>query len=56
MIYYSDYHCSHLIAISGDQWPDDFGCLILEPRFTCQVWGRCSVDVRPDSQSAEVYA
>jgi hypothetical protein len=23
LIYCSDYKCSHSIAISGDQWPDD---------------------------------
>ena len=23
LVYCSDYHCSHWIAISGDQWPDD---------------------------------
>jgi hypothetical protein len=23
LIYCSDYHCSHWIAISGDRWPDD---------------------------------
>jgi hypothetical protein len=23
LIYCADYHCSHSIAISGDQWPDD---------------------------------
>ena len=23
LIYCSDYRCSHSIAISGDQWPDD---------------------------------
>jgi bifunctional non-homologous end joining protein LigD len=28
LIYCSDYHCSHWTAISGDQWPDDFGCPI----------------------------
>jgi len=29
LIYCSDYRCSHYIAISGDRWPDDVGCLIL---------------------------
>jgi hypothetical protein len=23
LIYCSDYHCSHWIAIRGDRWPDD---------------------------------
>jgi hypothetical protein len=26
LIYYSDYHCSHWTAISGDRWPLTFGC------------------------------
>jgi hypothetical protein len=40
LIYCSDYHCSHWIAISGDQWPDDVRLSDLEPRFTCQACGR----------------
>jgi hypothetical protein len=23
LIYCADYHCSHSVAISGDQWPDE---------------------------------
>jgi hypothetical protein len=37
MIYCSDYHCSHWIAISGDRWPDDVRLSDLEPRFTCRA-------------------
>ena len=42
LIYCSDYHCSHWIAISGDRWADD------EPKFTCQACGRKGADVRPN--------
>jgi hypothetical protein len=56
MIYCSDYHCSHWIAISGDRWPDDVRLSDLEPRFTCRACGRRGADVRPDWQSAEAYA
>jgi hypothetical protein len=56
LIYWSDYHCSHWTAISGDRWPDDVRLSDIEPRFTCQACGRKSADVRPDWQSAEAYA
>jgi hypothetical protein len=23
LVYCADYHCSHCLAISGDQWPDE---------------------------------
>jgi len=27
LVYCSDYHCSHSVAISADRWPDAmFGC------------------------------
>jgi hypothetical protein len=48
LIYCSDYHCSHSTTISGDRWPDDVRLSDLEPRFTCQVCGQRSGDVRPD--------
>ena len=35
LIYCSDYHCSHRIAISGDRWPDDVRLSDLESRFIC---------------------
>jgi len=56
LIYCSDYHCSHWIAVSGDQWPDDVRLSDLEPRFTCQACGRKGAEVRPDWQSVEEYA
>jgi hypothetical protein len=46
LIYCSDYHCSHWIAISGDRWPDDVRLSDIEPRFTCQACGRRGADVR----------
>jgi hypothetical protein len=38
LAYCADYRCSHSLAISADQWPDDLR--YLEPRFICQacVW------------------
>ena len=40
LVYCADYRCSHSIAISADQWPDDLRLSDLEPRFICQacVW------------------
>ena len=48
LIYCSDYHCSHWIAISGDRWADDVRLSDLEPKFTCQACGRKGADVRPN--------
>jgi hypothetical protein len=48
LIFCSDYKCSHSIAISGDEWPDDVRLSDLEPRFTCQACGRRGADVRPN--------
>jgi hypothetical protein len=36
LIYCQDYHCSHSIAVSADQWSDDVRLSDLEPRFICQ--------------------
>jgi hypothetical protein len=47
LVYCADYRCSHLLAISGDAWPDDVRLSDLEPRFTCQACGRRGADVRP---------
>jgi hypothetical protein len=47
LIYCADYKCSHSIAISADQWPDDVRLSDLEPRFSCQACGRKGADVRP---------
>jgi hypothetical protein len=35
LIFCSDYRCSHSIAISGDQWPDEVRLSDLESGFTC---------------------
>jgi hypothetical protein len=48
LIYCSDYHCSHSIAISADRWPDDVRLFDLEPRLVCQACGKRGADVRPD--------
>ena len=32
LIYCADYRCSHSIAISGDEWPDDMRLSDIEPR------------------------
>jgi hypothetical protein len=37
LIYCSDYHCSHSIAISADRWSDDVRLSDLEPRFVCEA-------------------
>ncbi len=48
LIYYTDYRCSHSIAISADPWPDDVRLSDLEPRFVCKACGKRGADVRPD--------
>jgi hypothetical protein len=48
LIYCADYHCSHSIAISGDQWPDDARLSDIEDRFVCKACGKRGADVRPD--------
>ena len=48
LIYCADYHCSHSIAISGDQWPDDVRLSHIEDRFVCKACGRRGADVRPN--------
>jgi hypothetical protein len=40
LIYCSDYHCSHSIAIKGDRWPDGVRLSDLEPRFVCKPVAR----------------
>jgi hypothetical protein len=47
-IYCADYRCSHSIAISGDQWPDDLRLSDIEPRFVCQACAKRGADVRLD--------
>jgi hypothetical protein len=48
LIYCSDYHCSHWMAINGDRWADDLRLSDLEPRFICKACGRRGADVRPN--------
>jgi hypothetical protein len=48
LVYCADYHCSHSIAISADQWPDHVRLSDLETRFTCKACGKRGADVRPD--------
>jgi len=47
-VYCCDYKCSHLLAISGDAWPDDVRLSDIEPRFVCTACGKRGADVRPD--------
>jgi hypothetical protein len=48
LIYCSDYKCSHHIAISADQWPDDARLSDIEDRFVCKECGKREADIRPD--------
>jgi hypothetical protein len=48
LIYCADYRCSHSIAISADQWPDDLRLSDIEDRFICQACGKRGADIRPD--------
>ena len=48
LIYCADYRCSHSIAISADEWPDDLRLSDIEHRFVCEVCGKRAADVRPD--------
>jgi hypothetical protein len=48
LIYCSDYKCSHSIAISADQWPDDVRLSDIEERFVCKECGKRGADIRPD--------
>jgi hypothetical protein len=44
----TDYRCSHSIAVSANQWPDDLRLSDIEHRFVCEVCGKRGADVRPD--------
>jgi hypothetical protein len=50
----ADFHYSHLIAMSADQWPDDLRLSDIEPCFVCQACGKRGADVRPKFSSAEM--
>jgi hypothetical protein len=49
LIFCADYKCSHSIAISADQWPDDMRLSDLADRFTCTACGKRGADVRPEA-------
>jgi hypothetical protein len=38
-IYCADHKCSHVVAVSVEDWPDDIRLSDLEGRFTCSVCG-----------------
>ena len=40
LVYCADFRCSHSIAISGDDWPDDVRLSDIEPRFVCRACGK----------------
>jgi hypothetical protein len=48
ILVYSDYRCSHSLALMADQWPDCMRLSDLEPRFICAACGKRGADVRPD--------
>jgi hypothetical protein len=48
LVYCADYRCSHSIAVSADQWPDDLRLSNIEDRFVCHACGKRSADVRSD--------
>jgi hypothetical protein len=48
LIYCADSRCSHSIAVSAVQWPDDLRLSDIEGRFVCQAYGKRGADVRPD--------
>jgi hypothetical protein len=56
LLYFSDYRCSHSIAMRADRWPDDLRLSDVEPQLICQACGKRGTDVRPDWDSAEAYA
>jgi hypothetical protein len=54
LVYCAVYRCSHSIAISGDEWPDDLRLSDVEGRFTCSACGKRGADVRPDFNCAAI--
>jgi hypothetical protein len=54
LVYCADYRCSHFMAMSADQWPDDLRLSDIEPRFICQACGKRGADIRPHFQAAQM--
>jgi hypothetical protein len=52
----ADHHCSHSVALSADDWPDDVRLSDIEPRFVCAACGKHGADVRPDFNWAKPLA
>ena len=48
LVYCADYKCSHSIAASAGQWPDDVRLSDIEDRLTGSACGHRGADVRPD--------
>jgi hypothetical protein len=48
LVYCADFRCSHCVAMSADEWPDDVRLSDIEPRFVCKACGKRGADVRPD--------
>jgi hypothetical protein len=46
LAYCADDHCSHVVAVSAEEWPDDVRLSDLEGRFTCSVCGHRGADIR----------
>jgi len=51
LIYCSDYHCSHWIAIDGDRWPDDVRLLILSRTSSVRL---VVIEAPPDFPAAKM--
>jgi hypothetical protein len=54
LVYCADYRCSHSMAMSADQWPDDVRLSDIEPRFVCKTCGKRVAEVRPHFQPARM--
>lgn len=48
LIYCSDYHCSHSVAVNADLWANHTRLPDIEDQFVCQSCGSRAADVRPD--------
>jgi hypothetical protein len=51
LIYCADHKCSHVVAGSVEQWPDDVRLSDFEGRYVCSVCGYRGADIRPHWQS-----